>query len=143
MWLLDTSALLKVTFNEPGADQLDAMLIGRADLAVSRLAMIEAIAATRKAQREERLSEEDAELILDVWLGEHIDDLHVLPLNDEIAAATVRLIREIAPLPLRAADALHIQTALHHQAVRFVTADRQQANAARFLGLDTFGVTPA
>jgi uncharacterized protein len=143
MWLLDTSALLKICFNEKGGDDLDAFLVGRADLAVSRLALLEATAATKKAHRDGRLSDQQAVLMNEGWDAARLKDLLVLPLHDEIVSATVELVRALGPLPLRAADALHIQTALNARAECFVTADRQQAQAARFVGLDTIGADPA
>lgn len=134
---LDTSALLKRYFPEAGSDALDRLLVTVDLVCLSRLVHIEAIAAVRRAMLTGDLVETDGEKVLQALGDDLVTDFRVVSLTDQIAQATVGVLTGLSSLPLRAADALHLQTAIHLEADLFVTSDRQQAAAGEALGLTT------
>jgi len=64
--------------------------------------------------------------------------LAVHPISDDQVVHALHLIDQIAPLPLRTLDALHLSVARRINADEFATADRNQADAATALGLIVF-----
>ena len=136
MIVLDTSALIKLYLPEPGLEQL-TRVVGDSGFSVSRLAILEAIVMFRKSFFAKHIAETHCSALIGAIEGDHGRDFEVLALSDKIVSETQGLIASSSALPLRAADALHIQTALHFAADLFITADKQQARAAEALGLKT------
>ncbi|WP_028049669.1 type II toxin-antitoxin system VapC family toxin [Cellulomonas sp. URHD0024] len=128
---LDTSALVKLVVDEPGS-ALAAALWDGADLVVtSRLSDAEvraALAGGRRAGRLEDHGHATAEWDR-LWPG-----LHVLELGEDVTAAAATLVDRH---PLRAADALHLASALQLRSPDLVVAvwDEHLAAAARAEGL--------
>ncbi len=127
---LDTSALVKLVVEEPGS-ALAAALWDGADLVVtSRLADTEVRAVLASGRRAGRLEGGHATAEWDrLWPG-----LHVLELGESVTTAAARLIEQH---PLRAADALHLASALELRSPDLVVAvwDEHLAAAARAEGL--------
>ncbi|WP_028045355.1 type II toxin-antitoxin system VapC family toxin [Cellulomonas sp. URHE0023] len=128
---LDTSALVKLVVDEPGSDLVAALWDG-ADLVVtSRLADAEVRAVLAAGRRAGRLVDEGgATAEWDrLWPG-----LHVLELAPAVTAAAAVL---VGKHPLRAADALHLASAIELRSPDLVVAvwDEHLAAAARAEGL--------
>ena len=128
---LDTSALVKLVVDEPGS-ALAAALWDGADLVVtSRLADAEVRAVLAGGRRAGRLEDEGgATAAWDrLWPA-----LHVLELAESVTTAAAALVDRH---PLRAADALHLASALELRSPDLVVAawDEHLAAAARAEGL--------
>jgi predicted nucleic acid-binding protein len=128
---LDTSALVKLVVDEPGS-ALAAALWDGADLVVtSRLADAEVRAVLAAGRRAGRLEDEGAATAEwdRLWPG-----LHVLELGPSVTSSAAALVDRH---PLRAADALHLGSALELRSPDLVVAvwDEHLAAAARAEGL--------
>lgn len=128
---LDTSALVKLVVDEPGSALVAALWDG-ADLVVtSRLSDAEVRAALAGGRRAGRLDDDGgATAEWDrLWPG-----LHVLELGASVTATAAQLVDQH---PLRAADALHLASALELRSPDLVVAvwDAHLAAAARAEGL--------
>ncbi|WP_315095420.1 type II toxin-antitoxin system VapC family toxin [uncultured Cellulomonas sp.] len=130
---LDTSALVKLCVAEPGSALVAALWDG-ADLVVtSRLADAEVRAVLAGGHRAGRLDDAGAVQALAAW--ERLwPALHVLELRDAVTASAASL---VGRHPLRAADALHLASALELRSPDLVVAawDEHLAAAARAEGL--------
>ena len=130
---LDTSALVKLCVTEPGSALVAALWDG-ADLVVtSRLADAEVRAVLAGGRRAGRLDDDDATRAVATW--EHLwPGLHVIELRDVVTASAAVL---VGRHPLRAADALHLASALQLRSPDLVVAawDEHLADAARAEGL--------
>lgn len=130
---LDTSALVKLCVAEPGSALVAALWDG-ADLVVtSRLADAEVRAVLAGGRRAGRLDREAAAQALAAW--ERLwPALHVLELQDVVTASAAAL---VGRHPLRAADALHLASALQLRSPDLVVAawDDHFVAAARAEGL--------
>lgn len=130
---LDTSALVKLCVAEPGS-ALAAALWDGADLVVtSRLADAEVRAVLAGGRRAGRLDADAARQALAAW--ERLwPALHVLELRDVVTTAAAAL---VSRHPLRAADALHLASALQLRSPDLVVAawDDHLVAAARAEGL--------
>lgn len=130
---VDTSALVKLLFQEPGSD-LALRAWNAADARVaSVLVYTEARAALAAARRERRLTPNGATRALR-RLDERWVELHRVAATEPLARAGGELAQREG---LRGADALHLATAL--QAARgtellFLTWDRELAEAASRCG---------
>jgi predicted nucleic acid-binding protein len=134
----DTSAFVKRYISEAASERFDAFFVARAPLAISRLTLAEmrcALARRRRAGQIGTALERAAmeEVRRDIQDGTVL----VHPVSDPAVAAAYHLIDQLADLPLRTLDALHISIALQHEAAGFASADRVQASAAQALGLET------
>jgi predicted nucleic acid-binding protein len=130
---LDTSALVKLCVDEPGSALVAALWDG-ADLVVtSRLADAEVRAVLAGGRRAGRLDDETARRALAAW-DRLWPGLHVLELRDVVTTVAARL---VGRHPLRAADALHLASALELRSPDLVVAawDEHLAAAARAEGL--------
>ncbi|KQS98825.1 type II toxin-antitoxin system VapC family toxin [Cellulomonas sp. Leaf395] len=130
---LDTSALVKLCVAEGGSALVAALWDG-ADLVVtSRLANAEVRAVLAGGRRAGRLDEVTAAEALAAW--ERLwPGLHVLELRESVTASAAVL---VGRHPLRAADALHLASALELRSPDLVVAawDEHLAAAARAEGL--------
>lgn len=134
----DTSAFIKRYISEAASAGFDAFFVARAPLAISRLTLLEmrcALARRRRAGQIDAALERAAmdEVRRDIQDGAVL----VHPVSDPAVAAAYHLIDQLADLPLRTLDALHISIALQHEARGFASADRVQTSAAQSLGLET------
>lgn len=139
MVYVDTSALIKRYITEPNSDEFEAFFMARVPIVVSRLTLVEIRSTLARRQRAGEISEDIAELAMnEVRIDLQDGLLDVQPVADEQVAQALHLIERLSPLPLRTLDALHLAIALDCGIDDFATADRQQAEAARALGLNVF-----
>ena len=134
---LDTSAMAKWYLNEPFSDEFEAYIRTQAPADISRLTVLEfrCLVARRRRAGDIRKSVEStvyAAFERDVSSG----FLRVHPIFDEYFVAALGLIEDLARLPLRTLDALHLATAKALDLDEIATADRTMASAARALGME-------
>ena len=142
MIYFDTSALAKAYISEAGSDEVRELLSLNVDpICVSTLSLVEFRCAVARRTRARTLTELEGQRILssfddDIETG--VFDVFAIDNVDHISAR--RLIDTVAPLPLKALDALHlavVRRALETNETAFITSDPQQAAAARALGIST------
>jgi predicted nucleic acid-binding protein len=129
----DTSALLKLVIAEDGADQAELLWQSVGEVVVSRLAWPEAVAAFAAAQRGRRLTDEGHRTAIGA-LRLCFDRCTTISVADRLVDHAADL---AADLHLRAADAIHLATALAVMEADslFVTWDRRLRLAAVQAGL--------
>lgn len=123
---LDSSALIKLIFEEPETSELAGFLAGWQARASSTLASVEVLRAAQLVV-DELVSNEARRLLA------HI---HLIRPDDRLFASAA----EVAPLSLRALDAIHLATALSlgPELAGMIVYDRRLAAAARDAGLTVF-----
>jgi predicted nucleic acid-binding protein len=136
---IDTSALAKCYIRE--ARSLDVLdwADAQPEVATSALTQVEfrcLLARRRRAQQIDLVLERSA-------LAEFDRDVigHTWQIYQEIGTlfSEARYLIDLLPeLPLRALDALHLAYARHFGASFFATADKNQAEAAKALGMTVF-----
>lgn len=138
---LDASALAKLYLPETGSDALNRVLEGRSDLVVSDLAVTEIVSSVCRRRREGAVTDATVALLRRAVLA-HLDE--GLYRKAELFSTTHReaegLLVSLAPVPLRAADALHLALAKEAGAATVLTYDRRLAEAASASGLRVFPV---
>ncbi len=139
MLYVDTSALIKRYITEPNSDEFEAFFMARTPLAISRLTMVEVRCSLARRRRNGDIGADLEEQAMDEVRTDILDGvLDIHPVGDDQVAKALHLIGQVAPLPLRTLDALHLSIAQHLHAEDFATADRQQADAAQALGFNVF-----
>jgi len=145
MIYLDTSYLVKLYVDEPGADSVAAWAEGKGQFACSAHGRLELFSSFKRQQREgsltgvrvlalARLVEKDESSGLIRWL----------PLTTELIAAACRHTLSLPPsLFLRAADALHLACAADAGLKVIYSHDRHLLAAAPFFKLKGVDVIPA
>jgi len=139
---LDTSAIVKRYFEEPGSNALLSEWKNATEIVTSSVAYAETLAAFYRKKREAGLEE-----------GVHfkiLDDFHLdwesfirVEVSDELNETLDRM---IAKYPLRGFDAIHLSSAVlvkKHLPEKFLFAcfDQRLAQAAKEAGFDTFPST--
>jgi uncharacterized protein len=129
----DTSALLKLVIAEDGADQAISLWRQAGEVVVSRLARPEAVAALAAARRGRRVSDEGYRTATE-RLRSCIERCTVVSLADSLVDRAADL---ATTHDLRAADAIHLATALAAMEADsvFVTWDKRLRPAAVGSGL--------
>ena len=129
----DTSALLKLVIAEDGADQAILLWQQAGEVVVSRLAWPEAVAALAAAHRGRRVSDEGYQTATD-GLRSCFERCTTVSIADSLVDRAADL---AAGYDLRAADAIHLATALAVMEADsvFVTWDKQLRVAAVQAGL--------
>ena len=142
-YFADTSAVLKLYFNESGSAWLSTLDLS--SLTLSGLTIPEVASAIARRRGEGLLSDGDARL---TW-RKFRQDVQAWLLVDVARALLIRaaglLIRSSTGVPLRALDAIQLASALEAQrqyrqagvgSLTFLTADSRLELAARRAGLD-------
>ena len=106
---------------------------------ISRFAVLEFKSALLKDVRLAALERNKAATVWSRFRGTVQTSYRVVPVSDAyLEQAADLLALNLEPVPnLRAADALHVGTAVAFGRIGFVTADAQQARAAQEAGLRT------
>jgi hypothetical protein len=135
MIYVDTSALVKRYLSEAGSDTFDAFFLARAPLAISRLTVVEMRCALARRRRNQQITAELEAQVLEAFRLDVQDGALAVSsfLEDDLTLA-YHLMDEVADLPLRTLDALHLAVARRHAIPEFSTADKKQAEAAEKLG---------
>ena len=130
---LDTSALLKLVVAEDGADHARLLWEQASEIVVSRLAWTEALAALAAARRGRRLSNEGYAAAVAI-LRACFARCTVVSVADHLVERAADL---AADYDLRAADAIHLATALAVMEADFifVTWDKRLRQAALQTGM--------
>jgi uncharacterized protein len=139
---LDTSSLTKAYVSERGSDHVQQLLeqtVG--PICISTLSLVEFRCALARRTRALMLTESESQRIWASFEGD-VDDgiFDILPVENDDLINARRLIDAVAPLPLKALDALHlavVRRTHERDATSFVTSDAQQATAAAALGINT------
>jgi hypothetical protein len=135
MIYVDTSALVKRYVSEAGSDAFDAFFLTQAPLTISRLTIVEMRCALARRRRNQQISPELETQVLEAFRLDVQDGaLAVSSFLDDDLTLAYHLMDEIAELPLRTLDALHLAVARRHSIPAFSTADKNQAEAAQKLG---------
>jgi len=129
--LLDSSALAKRYIDEPGWPQVRATLQAADELLLSVIAFPEVVAALNRNRRDGKLTDDQYEVAKRRATAD-FKDATVITLDAEVMQSTIRCLEQA---PLRAADAIHVASALEANADCFVSADRRQCRAAKAMGL--------
>ncbi len=147
MIYLDTSSLTKAYVSELGSDEVRQLLEHTSEsIYISSLSLVEFRCALARRTRALTLTDADSQRIWASFEGD-VDDgvFDVLPVDNDDHVSARRLIDAVAPLPLKALDALHlaiVRRARALLAINFVTSDAQQAAAATALGISTQTIAP-
>jgi len=135
---VDSSVLLRVVLNEPGALRQWRRITRPL---ASEIIRLECRRTIDRARIRERLSDEAVALRRAAVL-EVLESFDIVPLD------TLVLERAAEPFPtlLSSLDAIHLATALLARAqvadLRFATHDGELATAARAMGFEVFGMSP-
>lgn len=133
---LDTSNLMKLYVDEPGADEVAAMVAAASVVVTSALAYPEARATLARRRRERLMTAREHEAAVR-QLDRDWPRLVTLPFDDGLARAAGRLAEAHA---LRGGDAAHLASfeavlaAAGDEDVYFSCADERLARVARALG---------
>ncbi|HVT15200.1 MAG TPA: type II toxin-antitoxin system VapC family toxin [Thermoanaerobaculia bacterium] len=135
---LDTSALVKLYFAEPGSERMRAAVARGEPMAVSAVAFAEIHATFARRRREELLQATELEQLLLAFAGDW-EKLTQMP----VGAAVLRHVPGLCHRHLlRGADAVHLASALLLREegldVLFACSDRQLLEAAAAEGLAIF-----
>ena len=133
---LDSSAYAKRFVEEYGSEDVDAVCGEASVLVLSVLCLPEIVSAFNRRLREKKLTRRDYEL-LKKRLAEEIEDAWIVNLTPGVIEVSVSLLEKNS---LRAFDAIHIACALESEADLFVSADKNQIEAARKSGLKILSV---
>lgn len=138
MIYLDTSYLIKLYADEPGADDVLAWLEGKGDLVCAAHGRLELFAAFKRHQRERRLTGSGlAALLKQVARDESSLLLRWLPLSTELITTACGKVAGLPPAVfLRAADALHLACAADAGLKEIYSHDRHLLAAAPHFGLE-------
>lgn len=132
---VDTSALVKWYLEEPLSSVFEAYIAERSGICISRLTVVELRCALARRKRGKEINQRYETAAMSTFDADvRRGYLQVLPLADTRFAEARKLIDQLADLPLRTLDALHLATAKAHRCRHFATADKAQADAARELG---------
>ena len=128
---LDSSALAKRYIDEKGSERVEEVLGETDSLGLSVLSIPELVSAFCRKKREGDLTGDQYRLAKQSLLTDTAD-ADIINLVPAVISRTILLLEKE---PLRALDALHVGSALEWKADLFVTADRQQGDAASHSGL--------
>jgi predicted nucleic acid-binding protein len=134
---LDTSYLVKVYGDEPGADAVLAWLEGKSELVCAAHGRLELFSAFKRHQREGRLSASRLNMLIkQLAQDESSQLLHWLPLSPELIVTACAKVAALPPAVfLRAADALHLACAKDAGLKEIHSHDRHLLAAAPHFGL--------
>jgi uncharacterized protein len=135
---LDTSALLKRYLPERNSDAFEAYFRDLDSAQISRLTLVELRSALARKRREGRFDTvKEAELLNEIRTDIQDGLLTVSPASDIHFVAAFHLMGQLAALPLRSLDALHLATAQTLGTDTLATADDVMRRAAETMGLTT------
>ena len=132
----DASAFAKRYVEESGTEQVLQWCDRATELALSVVVLLELISAFCRLRREGKITRRQYTALKDRLLLDIVDALVV----DTTPQVLNQAVRALESHTLRGMDAIHVGAAIECGAQAFVTADRQQASAARAMGLEVVQV---
>jgi predicted nucleic acid-binding protein len=138
---IDTSALVKFYYPEPGSEDVEALLLAAERVFVSRLSIVEMASALAKKLRSSAIGKDDETRIWNAFQDDlRSGSVKLIHLDEELIARATTLIRDLgAPEGLRTLDALQLASAMNQRGTLFLSADRRLARIAVLVGL---GIPP-
>ena len=135
MIYIDTSVLVAYYYTEKISDQVEKILVGATNPAISQLTEVEFTSAFARKVRERVLSKDDAKAIISEF-RKHVDEksYDYLPIQPKHFSTAMKWIAEFHT-PLRTLDALHLAIAAQNKS-QLLTADIKFAESAKILGVD-------
>jgi predicted nucleic acid-binding protein len=129
--VLDTSAWIKLYFNEPGSQTVADLVAKAKSIGVSQVAIPELFSMLRRAVREHALTEVQYQQAKAAVL----DDLASMAVFGLDAAVVQEAVACLEKAVLQGCDSIHVASAKVNKRGLFVTADFQQGKAAQSLGM--------
>lgn len=140
LWFDSSSLVRRYDVDEPGSELVIALCTSvENQIYLSSLARLELVSAFQRKRHEGVFTPERLERVWRTYQNHERDVYQLIGISNQVLARAEELLRNRHPL--RAADAIHVASALELRAgggvpgLRFVTADRRQANAAEAEGL--------
>lgn len=127
----DSSALTKRYIREKGSDLVDDLFLEADSVAVSSICLPEIISALSRLRREKKLNTHQYNQCKRAAL-EDVASFEVCQLSPEVLRTTLTILEHSE---LRAADALHVASAIEAKASRFVSSDTKQIATAKKFNL--------
>lgn len=135
---LDTSALVKRYYQEPGTVRVDELIESDVTIAITSLAVIETVSAFRRKYNRDQIERDDVDALLAAFFEEALDDFVIVPMEESIQQFAFDLILDD---DLRTLDSLQLSAALSLESedtdVTFVSADADLVTVAAARGLST------
>ena len=128
----DSSALAKRYIADEKSEDLDKLLERSSNLAISVLCVPEIISGLCRRRRERFVTPSQYATAKNA-LNADLADATVINIVDEVLITSIQLLESSS---LRAADAIHISSALLWRADVFVSADERQCAVAKKSGLE-------
>lgn len=144
MIYVDTSALAKAYLAEGNCRNVDDFLTRESGrVVIGELAILEMRCAIARRTRDQTLAANVADRTWATFESDIADGhFDMVPHHPDDFQAATRIIEMVAPLPVKALDALHLVFARRSAASEFASADKQQLAAARALGFKTISFVP-
>jgi uncharacterized protein len=127
----DSSALTKRYIRETGSDRVDSLFFEADSVVVSSLCLPEIISALSRLRREKKLNARQYDQCKQAAL-EDFAAFEVCPLSPEVLKTGIAVLEQT---DLRAADALHVASAIETKVARFISSDARQIAAAKKFSL--------
>lgn len=134
---LDSAYLAKYYVNERDAGAVRKLIREASHICSSSWAVVEVTCVFHRHMREGSLTVVQGRELIDLF-RRHVDDgvWNLISTTDVLLQRTAALIRTLSPeVPLRAGDAIHIETALEAGEPEIWTNDRHLLAAAKYAGL--------
>jgi len=127
----DSSALTKRYISEKGSDEVDRLFFEADSIVINSIGLPEIISALSGLRREKRL---DAALYQKCKRAviDDFSEFEVCQLSPEVLRTTILVLERSE---LRAADAMHVASAMSAKVSRFVSSDAKQIVAAKKFNL--------
>jgi predicted nucleic acid-binding protein len=144
MIFCDTSTVAKLYVPEHESAAVRHVLESEAEVCVSDLVRAELMAVFHRRLRERKWSREDFRTAVRQFSHDDLGGFWTwLPLDRSVTEAAARTFGSLPPdVFLRAADCLHLVTAIQHNFREIRTHDLHQSVAASALGLDAITIRP-
>lgn len=127
----DPSALTKRYISEKGSDQVDRLFLEADAIVISSIGLPEIISAFSRLRRENKLNAVSYQKCKRAAI-EDFAAFEVCQLSAEVLRTTIHVLEHSE---LRAADALHVASAINAKVSRFVSSDAKQVVTAKEFNL--------
>lgn len=127
----DSSALTKRYISEKGSDRVDSLFLEADSVVVSSICLPEIISALARLRREKKLNADQYNQCKRAAI-EDITAFEVCLLSPEVLKTTIHVLEHSE---LRAADAVHVASAINAKVSRFVSSDARQISTAKEFNL--------